>query len=129
MQNASFIFVATATTKHFNKGGAESSVDKNGNYPIQLTVSAGKAPARSLVISGSVAMSQGIEAGKTYVVQATLRDINDYGDNWNHLVLGTLTTLDLIKLNDFKAAYGQPKVINYADSEVEVSATNGESEE
>ena len=126
MQNASFVFVATATTKHFNKGGVESSVDKNGNYPIQLTVSAGKAPSRSLVISGSVAMSQGIEAGKTYVIQASLRDINDYGDNWNHLVLGTLDATALVDLPKFRQSYGPANVFNYSEVETKESVVNGE---
>lgn len=124
MQN-SFLFVATATTKHFNAGGAQASADVNGNMPIQFTVLAGKAPRRSLVIAGTIAASNGIEAGKTYALQATLRDINDYGDNWNILVIEPVSITTLLQV---KQQLGVPSVFDYKEVEVPVSATNGEVE-
>lgn len=123
----SFSFVAVAQTKTFNKGGVESSLDKNGNYPIQLTVVAGKCPSRAIVMSGSVAIGLGIEAGNTYVLQANYRDTNEYGDNWNHTVLGKLTPVDLAQLPQFTKAFGQPQLVDVnANVEASVEDIAGE---
>ena len=122
MQNKSFSFVAVAQTKTYNAGGTEAKPDKNGNLPIQLTVVAGKCPNRAIVMSGSVAIGPGIEAGNTYVLQANYRDTNDYGDNWSHTVLGKLTPVDLAQLPTFIKAYGQPQLI---DASVEVKVPEG----
>ncbi len=127
MQNKSFSFVAVAQTKTFNKGGVESSVDKNGNLPIQLTVIAGKCPNRAIVMSGSVAIGLGIEAGNTYVLQANYRDTNEYGENFSHTVLSKLSAIDLVQLPNFVKAYGQPQLVDTTVPET-VSATNGEVE-
>ena len=111
MQTA-FQAVVVAQEKRFIRGGAEASVDVNGNYPVQLTVIAGKLPARALVISGTVAQSVGINPGATYVIQANFRDTNEYGDNYTWTKLGTLSVLDLAKLPDFIQAFGKPQVVS-----------------
>jgi len=107
-----FQAVVVANEKRYIKGGGDANVDINGNYPIQFTVVAGKLPARSLVLSGTVAAQQGFEAGNTYVTQVSFRDTNEYGDNWNHTKLGALTPIDLAKLPEFIRAYGKPQVID-----------------
>jgi len=123
MQNA-FQIVAVANTKTFNKGGAEASVDKNGNYPIQLTVLAGRCPNRAIVMSGSVAIGLGIEAGNTYVLQVGFRDTNEFGDNWNHTVLGKLTPIDLAALPTFVKSFGQPKLVDGSGTTVDTEVIN-----
>ena len=125
----SFSFVAVANTKTYNKGGAEASLDVNGNYPIQLSIIAGKCPIRALVMSGSIAISNNIESGNTYVIQASYRDTNEYGDNWNHQVLGKLSAVDLAKLPEFIKSFGTPTVVEYTekvDTKVNVEAVAGE---
>ena len=52
-----------ASVNMFTKG----SLDKNGKQPVILNVVAGKCPNRN-VISGTVAESLGLEAGKTYLL-------------------------------------------------------------
>lgn len=123
MKNA-FQFVATASTKHYNKGGAPSNVDVNGNYPIQLTIVAGQCPSRATVMSGTIAESLGIEAGQTYILQANYRNTNEYGDNWGHIVLSKLSAADFIQLPALIKAFGQPQVVtDNVQTEVK-SATN-----
>lgn len=114
MQNSTF--VANVVTKHFKKGGEPTSTDVNGNYPLQLNVIAGKCPARAIVLNGTVAEASGIAAGNTYVFQVNLRDTNEYGANYNHSVLGTLSPLDLVKLPEFIKSYGQPRIVSEDDT-------------
>lgn len=123
----SFLVVATANTKTHNKGGAETTPDKNGNLPIQLAVLAGKCPNRAIVINGSLAIGLGIGEKQTYILQINYRDTDTYGDNWNHQVLSQLSAVDFIQLPKFVKEYGQPNVVDATASvETTVSATNGE---
>lgn len=123
-----FQAVVVASEKRYNKGGGDATVDVNGNYPIQFTIVAGKLPARALVISGTIAQSLGFDAGNTYVTQASFRDTNEYGDNWNHVKLGQLSAIDMAKLPDFIKAFGKPQVVSVdtkVEVEEEVGADNG----
>jgi hypothetical protein len=127
MKRTTFQVVVNATTKHFVKGGGQSSADVNGNLPIQFTPLAGQMPSRATVISGTIAQTLGITEGNCYVLQVTFRDTNEYGDNYNVQNLGKLQVTDLAKLNEFKASFGQPAVVtNDAEVEVPAGVLNGE---
>lgn len=115
-----FQAVVVASEKRFVKGGGDASPDVNGNMSIQFTTLAGKLPTRALVLSGTVAQAQGIEAGNTYVVQATYRDTNSYGENFNITNLGKLTPIDLAKLPEFVKAFGPAGVITKEVAKQEV---------
>jgi len=55
-----------ASVREFTNG----KLDKNGESPVMLTILAGKAPNRN-VLSGTIAKREGLEVGKTYMLQVT----------------------------------------------------------
>lgn len=108
-------FVATATEKCFVKGGGNASADINGNFPVQFTVFAGTCPARALVISGTLAQALKIEAGNTYVLEATFRENNEYGDNFTITNLGKP---ELYELPKYKTNFGAARVVQTENGKI-----------
>ena len=123
---SNFIFVATTTTKRFVKGGAPAMPDKNGKMPVQLTVLAGTAPARSTVVSGTIAENINLEVGNTYVVQATFNESNSYGDQFNLSVLGKPALFEIPK---YVSTYGPANVVQTEEGKRVGQADQVEEEE
>lgn len=126
---STFIFSAVASTKTHKTGGDLTSPDMQNNLPIQFTVLAGTAPSRAIVLNGTVAKSLGIEANSTYLLQATFKEHNAYGDNFQITNCGKL---DVIQMLDTKDRLGAPNVVQTENGrrigvkvEDEVSAENG----
>ena len=111
-----FTSLIIAKAAAYTQGGP----DKNGKNPIILVVIAGKCPNRN-VISGTVAESAGIEAGKTYLFQ--VREGNpdpQYGRRFVFTSLGEAGMKDII---DAQTSLGAAEVFT-----VEAPAAPGNTE-
>lgn len=88
-----FNSIVLATAKEFTQG----TEDKNGLMPVMLNVLAGKAPNRN-VISGTVADNEGIEKGKTYLIQVreTAKD-EEFGRQFVFSKVAEPSTLEIVQ--------------------------------
>ena len=124
-----FNAIVVSNVKLYKAGGESTEPDVQGNYPVQLSVIAGQLPQRGIVLNGTIAKNLGIVLGTTQIVQCNYKDTNSYGDNWNHVVLGQLTALELATgLNQFETSMGKAQVVEFVESKVEsgIGAVNGE---
>ena len=88
--------MALITAKTFTS--ANSKADKNGLLPVLLRCTAGTMPNKS-ILSGSVALSEGFEAGRSYICQYTeTEESEDYGREFSFVNCGVVTGLELVEL-------------------------------
>ena len=88
--------MALITAKTFTS--AKSKADKNGLLPVLLRCTAGTMPNKS-ILSGSVALSEGFEAGRSYICQYTeTEESEDYGREFSFVNCGVVTGLELVEL-------------------------------
>lgn len=71
--------------------------DKNGKSPIFLNILGGKAPNKILVQSGTIAENQGLEVGKSYLLQVRELEPDAYGRRFSFSKAGTLSALEIIQ--------------------------------
>ena len=87
--------IALITAKTFTS--ANSKADKNGLLPVLLKCTAGTMPNKS-ILSGSVALSEGFEAGKSYICQYTeTEESEEYGREFTFSNCGVVTGLELVE--------------------------------
>lgn len=85
--------------------------DKNGSMPVMIQCVAGKMPNRQ-VMSGTVAERQGLEVGKTYLIQVRERGFDKvFGEDftWTKL-MEIVDPLRIIELKK-KEYLGEPQII------------------
>jgi len=87
-----FTSMIIATAKNFTQG----NVDKNGKAPVILNVLAGQCPNRT-VISGTVAEREGLEVGKSYLIQVReTKTDTKHGRQFVFSKAGELSPMDIL---------------------------------
>lgn len=103
--STSFNEIALVTVTAWNSQNA----DKNGNYPVLLKAIAGKTVNRS-ILAGTLAMSEGFELNKTYLVQISEKEYSaQYGRQFSFTNLGEQKGLDIIRS---VKELGSPQIID-----------------
>jgi hypothetical protein len=89
-----------ATVKSFTNGEA----DKNGNLPVILNPVAGKCPDKR-VIAGTVALNDGMQINKTYLISCTEGDEDpEYGRQFNYSVVAEASLMEIVQSTQFLGA-------------------------
>lgn len=122
---STFKFMAIANTKTHKAGGTPTTPNRQGKLPIQFSILAGTAPNRAIVLDGSVAENLKIEAGGTYLLQATFKENNDYGDNYTIVNRGSVTVMESLTVEQ---ALGTPNVVQTSNGKT-VSQVKAETPE
>lgn len=101
-----------ASVKNFN-GSTErpAEEDKNGEMPVILDVVAGKCPNKR-VLSGTVALRAGMEAGKAYLMKCEEIDRDEYGRQFR---FSTIKELGFSELLEAISHFKSPEVIEVVD--------------
>lgn len=110
-----FKFMAIANTKTHKAGGTPTTPNRQGKLPIQFSVIAGTAPNRAIVLDGSVGETLKIEAGCTYLLQATFKENNEYGDNYTIVNRGTVSIMESLTVEE---ALGTPNVVQTTNGKI-----------
>lgn len=91
MSNFQEISAITVTSWNTEK------LDKHDKSPVLLKCLAGKMPNKA-VISGTIAERSNFELNKSYLVQITETETNEYGRNFQFTNLGLLSALDILQV-------------------------------
>ena len=102
----------------------QGNADKNGMEPVYLNVLAGKCPNRN-VLSGTIAEREGLEVGKSYLMQVREIEANEYGRQFTFSKIGELSALDVL---DIEARLSSPVIIDVSIDE-DVDTDTGEIKE
>ena len=95
------------------------NADKHGEAPILLNVLAGKAPNRN-IISGTVAIKNGFEIGKMYIVQITEgKESPQYGRQFNHNKISEVKVTEMV---DIMKGFGAAIIFDVTGTSAETPA-------
>lgn len=100
------MFVATA--KLLNpKAGEVAKVDKNGEQSVILVPIAGVCPDKR-VISGTVALNEGLAINNTYLISCTEGDVDpEYGRQFNFSIVSNMSVMEIMQS---KQHLGEPAI-------------------
>ena len=79
--------------------GEKAKANKNGHWPLYLSSLTGaQLPPRGKILDGTIAMRNGMVAGKNYLVSVAVSGTSDAGPNYSVTNLGEITAVELAKM-------------------------------
>ena len=102
------------------KSGKVAQLDRNQQEPMLMSPVAGKFPNRSLIISGTVALSAGFKPDKTYLASITEVEANEYGRQFQWKMLKEVSAVEIIETQE---RLGNVTVFNVSEKTSEATQT------
>lgn len=106
---STFNEIALVTVTSWNN----ETPDKNGEMPVLLKTIAGKSINKS-ILAGTLAKKSGFECNKSYIVQISEKEANEYGRQFNFTNLGEVSGIEILKA---AKELGNPVVMKVTEDE------------